>query len=135
MVDSPTSFHHVRLGVSHLSNNNYCGNAAPCRWLAWDKESVKSEKLYQPHRTRPDHNKNRETVNLDRCHQTGPVPKPFGDLPPTRGVGYLNRFQGRLLPYTYTGTIQEIPEISHSKLGIPFQGPAFVCPQHPWSSL
>ena len=40
--------------------------------------------------------------------------KPFGDhqdLPPTRGVGYLNRFQGCLLPYTYTGTIQEIPEI------------------------
>ena len=44
--------------------------------------------------------------------------KPFGDhqdLPPTRGVGYLNRFQGCLLPYTYTGTIQE---------GIPVQGPA-----------
>ena len=40
------------------------------------------------------------------------------------GVGYLNRFQGRLLPYTYTGTIQEIPEISHPRLGIPVQGPA-----------
>ena len=26
------------------------------------------------------------------------------DIPPTRGVGHLNRFQGRLLPYTYTGT-------------------------------
>ena len=35
--------------------------------------------------------------------------KPFGDhqdLPPTRGVGYLNRFQGCLLPYTYTFHIQ-----------------------------
>ena len=27
-------------------------------------------------------------------------------------MGHLNRFQGRLLPYTNTGTIQEIPEIS-----------------------
>ena len=26
--------------------------------------------MYQPHL---DHNKNRETVNLDHCHQTGPV--------------------------------------------------------------
>ena len=54
--------------------------------------------------------------------------KPFGDhqdLPPTRGVGYLNRFQGRLLPYTYTGTIQEIPEISHPRSGIPVQGLQF----------
>ena len=53
--------------------------------------------------------------------------KPFGDhqdLPPTRGVGYLNRFQGRQLPYTYTGTIKEIPEISHPRSGIPVQGPA-----------
>ena len=53
--------------------------------------------------------------------------KPFGDhqdLPPTRGVGYLSGFQGRLLPYTYTGTIQEIPEISHPRSGIPVQGPA-----------
>ena len=53
--------------------------------------------------------------------------KPFGDhqdLPPTRVVGYLNRLQGRLLPYTYTGTIQEIPEISHPRSGIPVQGPA-----------
>ena len=46
------------------------------------------------------------------------------DLPPTRGVGYLNRFQGHLLPYTYTGSIQEIPEISHPMSGIPVQGPA-----------
>ena len=39
-------------------------------------------------------------------------------------MGYLNRFQGCLLPYTYTGTIQEILEISHPSSGIPVQGPA-----------
>ena len=53
--------------------------------------------------------------------------KSFGDhqdLPPTSGVGYLNRFQGRLLSFTYTGTIQEIPEISHPRSGIPVQGSA-----------
>ena len=51
--------------------------------------------------------------------------KPLGDhqdLPPTRGVGYLNRFQGYLLPYTYTR--KEMPEISHPRSGIPVQGPA-----------
>ena len=58
VVDSQTSFHHVRPEVSQLTNNNNCVNAAPCRWLAWGKESVKCEKLCQPHRT--GHNKNRD---------------------------------------------------------------------------
>ena len=47
------------------------------------------------------------------------------DIPPTRGVGHLNRFQGRLLPYTNTGTVQEISEISCPRSDIPVQGPAF----------
>ena len=46
-------FHHVRPGVSHLTNNNYCVNAARCRLLARGKESVKCENLCQPHRTGP----------------------------------------------------------------------------------
>ena len=32
--------------------------------------------------------------------------------------------EGYLLPYTYTRTIQEMPEISHPRSGIPVQGPA-----------
>ena len=40
-------------------------------------------------------------------------------------MGYLNSFQGHLLPYTYTRTIQEMPEIYHPRSGIPVQGPAF----------
>ena len=47
------------------------------------------------------------------------------DIPPTRGVGHLNRFQGRLLPYTNTGTVQEISEISHPGSDIPVQSSAF----------
>ena len=47
------------------------------------------------------------------------------DFPPTRGVGYLDRFQGRLLPYTNTGTIQEISEISCPWSDIPVQSPTF----------
>ena len=45
------------------------------------------------------------------------------DIPPTRGVGHLNRLQGRLLPYTNTGTIQEISEISdlHRTIGRTFR--------------
>ena len=46
------------------------------------------------------------------------------DIPPTRGVGHLNRFQGRLLPYTDTGTIQEISKISCPGSDIPIQGSA-----------
>ena len=34
------------------------------------------------------------------------------DFPPTRGVGDLNRLQGRLFSYPHTGTVQEISEIS-----------------------
>ena len=47
------------------------------------------------------------------------------DFPPTRGVGYLDRFQGRLLPYTNTGTIQEISEISCPWSDLPVQSPTF----------
>ena len=46
------------------------------------------------------------------------------DIPPTRGVGYLNRLQGCLLPYTNTGTVQEISEISCPGSDIPVQGTA-----------
>ena len=46
------------------------------------------------------------------------------NVPPTRGVGYLNRFQGRLLPYPYTGTVQEISEISCPGSDIPIQSTA-----------
>ena len=47
------------------------------------------------------------------------------NLPPTRGVGYLYSFQGRLLPYTNTGTVQEISEISCPGSDIPIQSSAF----------
>ena len=47
------------------------------------------------------------------------------DIPPTRGVGHLDRLQGRLLPYTDTGTIQEISKISPSGSDIPIQGTSF----------
>ena len=129
MVYSQTSFHHVRSGVSHLLYNYFCVNAAPCRWLAWGKESVKCEKLYHNHRTRPHQpafpgsTTTQPLETYSRSEQTKPF-RDHQDCPPTRGVGYLNRFQGHLLPYTYTETIQEIPEISHPRSGIPVQGPA-----------
>ena len=46
------------------------------------------------------------------------------DIPPIRGVGHLNRLQGRLLPYTNTETVQEISEISFPGSGIPIQSTA-----------
>ena len=47
------------------------------------------------------------------------------NLPPTRGVGYLYSFQGCLLPYTRTGTVQEISEISCPGSDIPIKSSAF----------
>ena len=47
------------------------------------------------------------------------------NIPPTRGVGYLNRFQRCLLPYSNTGTVQEISKISCPGLDIPIQSTAF----------
>ena len=47
------------------------------------------------------------------------------DIPPTRGVGHLNRLQRRLLPYTNTGTVQEIYKISCPGSDIPVQSTAF----------
>ena len=64
------ALHHVWPRVSHLTNDNYYVNAAPCRMLAWGKSLLKVKSCVSP--TRPDHSKNRETVYLDHCHQTGP---------------------------------------------------------------
>ena len=47
------------------------------------------------------------------------------DLPPTRRVGNLSRLQGCLLPYSNTGTVQEISQISCPGSDIPVQSSAF----------
>ena len=53
------------------------------------------------------------------------------NVSPTGGVGYLNRFQGRLLPYPHTRTIQEIPEIPCPGSDIPIQGTALWSVHNP----
>ena len=50
-------------------------------------------------------------------------------ITPTRGMGHIHRLSGRLFPYSSTGTIQEIFEISRPRANIPIQGPA-VRPVH-----
>ena len=47
------------------------------------------------------------------------------DIPSPRRMGHLNRLQGRLFPYTNSGTVQEISEISCSGADVSVQGPAF----------
>ena len=47
------------------------------------------------------------------------------NIPPARGVGNLSRFQRRLLPYTNTGTVQEISKISCPGSDISIQGSTF----------
>ena len=63
--------HQVRPGVRHLTNNNCSVNAAP---------GAKSLLIWKVVSAPPDHNKNRETVNLDYCHQTGPVSGGTGNV-------------------------------------------------------
>ena len=46
------------------------------------------------------------------------------DIPPARGVGNLSRLQGCLLPYTNTGTVQEIFQISCPGPDLPVQSTA-----------
>ena len=65
-----------------------------------------------------------EPFPQDREIQNGDT-RNHQDLPPTRGVGHLNRFQRCLLPYTNTETIQEISEISCPGSDIPIQSSAF----------
>ena len=45
-------------------------------------------------------------------------------IPPTRGMGHIHRLSGRLFPYSNTGTVQEIFEISCPRSDIPVQSPA-----------
>ena len=47
------------------------------------------------------------------------------NIPPARGMGHLDRFQGCLLPHSNTGTIQEISKISCPGPDIPIQGTPF----------
>ena len=49
----------------------------------------------------------------------------YQDIPPTRGVGHLNRLQGCLLPYSHTGTVQEISEVSGKRADLSIQSSAF----------
>ena len=44
------------------------------------------------------------------------------DIPPARGVGNLSRLQGCLLPYTNTGTVQEILKVPCPAPDLPVQG-------------
>ena len=46
------------------------------------------------------------------------------DIPPARGVGNLSRLQGCLLPYTDTGTVQEILKVPCPGPDLPIQGTA-----------
>ena len=47
------------------------------------------------------------------------------NIPPKMGVGHLGGLQGRLLPHTNTGTIQEVPPFSYSGPDLPIQSSAF----------
>ena len=47
------------------------------------------------------------------------------DLPPTGGMGYIGGLQGCLFPYTDTGAVQKIPQISDPGPDLPVQSSTF----------
>ena len=90
-----------------------------------------------------------EPVQISGLLQPFLVPKPHNHWRPILGqskpnlsetirtmrVGYLNRFQGCLLPYTSTGTVQDISNLM-SRVGHTSSKHCLsVCPLYPWSSL
>ena len=90
------ALHHVGPRVSHLTNDNYCVNAAPCRMLAWGKSLLNVKSCVSP--TGPDHSKNRETL--------------LGSLSPdrTRGQGGdRNDYQMSLVWHTTACRVQTKP--------------------------
>ena len=52
-------------------------------------------------------------------------PRNHQDIPPTRGVGHIHRFQRHLLPHTYTGAVQKISQVPCSGSDLPIQSTAF----------
>ena len=65
--------------------------------------------------------KQSESLSQDREIQNGNTGN-HQNISPARGVGNLSRFQGCLLPHTYTETVQEISQIPCSRSDIPIQG-------------
>ena len=50
-------------------------------------------------------------------------PRDNTNLPSGRGVGNLHRFQGRILPYTNSQSVQEVHAFSHPGSLLPIQSP------------
>ena len=57
------------------------------------------------------------------------------NLPTGRGVGYLHRFQGRILPHTNSQSVQEVHAFSRQGTVLPqFKAQTFGLVKNPWSS-
>ena len=69
---------------------------------------------FRPHLTRS------PTVISNYHNRTGGESK---NLPPSRGVGHIYRFQRRILPHTSSQSVQEVHAFSHPGSVLPVQGP------------
>ena len=81
----------------------------------------KPNNKWRPHDTRPEQTESLPQDGKIQNRDTGN----HQDIPPTRGMGYLNRLQERLFPYSNTGTVQEISKILCPGSDIPIQSSAF----------
>ena len=67
--------------------------------------------------------KQSESFSQDRKIQDGDTGN-HQNIPPKGRMGNLHRLQGRLLPHSDTGTVQEVPEISYPGTDLPVQSTA-----------
>ena len=56
-------------------------------------------------------------------------PRDNKNLPPSRGVGHIHRFQRRILPHTHSQSVQEVHALSPPGSVLPVQSP-FLWPVH-----
>ena len=69
-----------------------------------------------------------EQIFKDRVIQNGDT-RENKNLPTSRGVGYLHRFQRHILPHTYKHLVQEVYAFSHPGSNLPIQSIA-IRPVH-----
>ena len=88
----------------------------------WTSSTFLGSKTTQPLET---YSRSEQTKSLETIRTTLP----------TMGVGYLNKFQGCLFPYTNTGAVQDISNFMSRVGHTSSKHCLLVCPLHPWSSL
>ena len=67
--------------------------------------------------------RSRQSLKVSHTQTSVPCGTLNKNLPTGRGVGYLHRFQGRILPHTNSQSVQKVHAFSHPGSVLPIQSP------------